>query len=646
MRTITATLLQAASAWGGVASVAAQLRDRRVRWQVHRDDAGNAYPCDSAADGNAILRVVNRGGLIQTARVGDPQEIAAWTAWTTQVSTGVDAAGDVAVCNVEAGHSRLFYVTLSGGLACRESADGGGSWPTSATVATPGANAPTLAASREAVFWSDRNAPVRVWRKPWAGGSWTEGASWAALGAPQLVFGIGAGWNPTTGLYHVLCAADGGLFRGAYDPTANTWSAAVRLYPGSDGRAPSSSSIRLPRVLWVDGVYWCTWREQIDPVHFSLTQALAVTSCDWEHFGSEVAVQILGGPATGRAAVVYAPGEDTIYLADERSSVRTAAHPQVSAALDLAVTAYRRRTSASGSLLEVEAFGALDGAAPQSPLLAEVLLVRGYRTSSGDERVALDPHYLVEARVETGLGAGDRLILRALDGWGLLGLGRPGVALTYAGQSVRWLLAELCARAGLAYGDDGSAGLGYVVPLFQVQPHQSADSAVRTLLALAGAVARFDETGALYATALGASAPDPCMALGEKGEVRRATKHRALYEATAWSVVGDSAGAAVELALCSMEIGARLRAGVEEHRLNTVAQAALYRDYRAAMAQVEASGRTLELPVRPDLELWDWAQPYAAGGSAPVGLPGRVVGLRERFDAARGVYEGTVEVGG
>ncbi|MHB1296683.1 MAG: hypothetical protein ACYC4R_17030 [Anaerolineae bacterium] len=645
MRAISTTLLEAARSWRGVPSVALQLRDRRVRWQVHRADAGAAYPCDSVADGNAILRVVNHAGIIQTARVSEPQNLPDWVLWTTCASADVDSVSDVAIANLGAGRSRLFYTTLGGALACRESADGGLTWPAAATVATPGGLAPTLAASHEAVFWSDRNAPVRVWLEPWGGSAWTAGTAWTALGSPQQVFGVGAAWNPVSGRYHVLCAADGGLFRGTYDPTTDAWSAPVRLYPGSAGHSPSSASVRLPRVLWVDGVYWCTWREQIDPLHYSHTQALALSSTDWEHFGGEVAVQILGGPACGRAAVAYAAAQDAIYLADERSSVWAAAHP-AAADLDLHVTAYRRNTSASGSLLEVEAYGALEGAAPQSPLLSEVILSRGYRTAAGHERVALDPHYLIETRIRTGLGAGDRLVLRALDGWGLLARWRSGVTLTFAGQSVRWLLAEFCARAGLAYCDDGSSGLSYQVPTFQVQPYQSAASAVRALLALAGAVARFDAAGALYATLLPAPAADPCVELGQAGEVRRATAGRVLYSATAWSVVGDAAGAGVELADCSMEIGVRLRAGLEERRLNTSAQAALYRDYCATMARLEARGHTLELPLRPDLELWDWARPYEAGASQPSGGPGRAQSLRERYDAARSLYESTVELGG
>ena len=288
--------------------------------------------------------------------------------------------------------------------------------------------------------------------------------------------------------------------------------------------------------------------------------------------------------------------------------------------------------------------------------LASLILERGYVTwsppgSSGDgaERVALDPHYLVSATLtegpRSGRGQGGKLILEAVDGWGLLALWHPGEPLTWTNRAVAWLLKEICARVGLDYADCGASSFSYTPATFTLLPTQSGAEAVRELLKLAGGVGWFQEDGAFYAVELYSYDPLDRVEIGAEGEVLQGAYGLRAYKGTSFRVYGQGAASASELGAESMELGLRLMRSHEDYRLTTADSTQALQDYLWTRGRISGRKELLTIPLRPEVELWDIAQlTVNAEIIPPSDCLRRVVGIGEEYDAGRGRYVTRVEM--
>jgi hypothetical protein len=260
--------------------------------------------------------------------------------------------------------------------------------------------------------------------------------------------------------------------------------------------------------------------------------------------------------------------------------------------------------------------------------------------------VALDPHFLVGAILTEGRGGG-RLILEAVDGWGLLAMWHPGEPLTWTSRSVGWLLKEVCARVGLDYADCGASSFSYAPATFTILPSQSGAVAVGELLRLAGGVGWFLEEGTFYAVELYGYDSLERVEIGAEGEVLQGAYGLRAYRGTSFRVYGQGAASASELGAESMALGLRLMRSHEDYHLATAASTQALQNYLWTRGRISGRKEVVTIPLRPEIELWDIAQlTVNAEIVPPSDCLRRVAGIEEEYDAGRGRYVTRVEMEG
>lgn len=654
MQTISASLLAAATRWGSRPVVSLDVRDERPRWKALLAGSASGQVSQVVVALSYLLRVrVNAAGLA-AARVFQPELAGAeWTTWTTQHTLPL-AASDVAV-TVVGGYAastncRAFFLQADGGIASlmvSESASGFGTPVGSASLVKGGlSQAGWLAAADECAFYGAAGSELRVWRKPWSGGAWAEGSAWP-LGVMGACYGIAACWDPAAARAVVLAASDGAVRAALYDPAADAWSGAIQLAPGGNAAPGVGSSCRLPSVCYAGDRVVAAWVEALDVTSLR-TQAVSCEAVVYPHFGGETALDLRGGATLGRPNLAYWWSTSRVYAADEGSACyRERYTPSAGAALrveGLEPAGYRMRCDAAGSRLAVrlpnpdgryDQLGAAGSACEAIKPLSTLLIGRGYITDSGAQSLALAPHYLLSARLLEG-EAGGWLELEAGDGRALLAAWQAGEALSWQNRAIRWLLRELCARAGLGYSDGGETALGYTLARYTLGLGSSAWEGIRGLLRLAGCAARMTAAGLTALPVAGWSQTEAAQ-LGANGELRQAAYITGLPGATARLVYGAGAEGWAEDAAGAMALGARVLRAYADARITSSAWAALTASADLALDRLSARCARVVLPLRPELELWD---PVLLNGQA-----WRVTGIEERWDAAAGRFETALDLG-
>jgi len=652
MRTISSTLLAAARSLQGKPSVTARISDRRLRWSLLHWEDGSSRWTAMVAEGSTIHRVRSDGsGNIQTATVTDPAIQAQWSTWTTRTSEGL-ADSDVGI-SLAGSTLRIVYVKSGYDVRIMTSGDSGATWSAPETIVGGLGGAPYIATANGAVFVLT-GGQVRVYTRP--AGSWVLQSTLTTLtlASPQ---GVAACYDSAGGKYRVVIAGDGKVHVATCDATTYAWDTPLQIAPGGTGAAASASALRGPSACW-GGPTWppdptwppyiVTWIDDFAGSPATWTQPVALRSGDWVHLGDEVALNIWADTER-RAALAYVSSTRTLYAANEKCICQASTYDSEDSAQnlsDLPILAYERKTDEGGSRLRVEVLNA-GGAYDQLPSciqpLASLILERGYITSAGAERVALDPHYLVSATLSEGRDGG-RLILEGVDGCGLLALWHPGEPLTWVNRSLGWLLKEVCARVGLAYADNGASSFSYAPATFTILPTQSGAEAVRELLKLAGGVGWFLEDGTFYAVELYGYDPLERVEIGAEGEVLQGAYGLRTYQGTSFRVYGQGAASASELGAESMTLGLRLMRSHEDYRLTTADSTQALQDYLWTRGRISGRKELLTIPLRPEVELWDIAQLTV---NEEIISPGdnlrRVVGIAEDF-VARGKYVTRVEM--
>ncbi len=366
----------------------------------------------------------------------------------------------------------------------------------------------------------------------------------------------------------------------------------------------------------------------------------------------------------GLAAQAYDAAAGVVYAANERCAARHAVYCGSSAHRlpDLPVIRYRRTTNESGSRLRVEVpnpAGAYDGlgreGTPGEPVrpLSAIIVRRGYVTPLGAESVALEPHYIVAARVVQGVrthptgGEIGRMVIDAVDGWGLLDLWRPQEPLTWDGATIAWLLDELCTRVGLRFTSDDVA-YQRAVSRFTMAATATAAEACRRLVGLAGGMARFEADGAMRGLTLAGHAPAPGD-VGLGGEITYGAFGPGLPNGTSFRVYGDPASGAAtagEVSYLSMGLGLRMHVHHTDYGLADAAMAITVRDALWLRAHMAQRCERVTVPLRLELELWDRVRLHPSGSAI---LPGdrerRLIAIAEEWDASRGRYMSRLTLG-
>jgi len=666
MRSMTDTLRAAALSWGSEPSLAVDVRDKRLRWSSTRWDDGSQCWIDQVADGDTIHRGLTDGsGNVKHAKVTDPSTSSQWTDWETLRSDAINNS-DLAVARLDSDKIRIYYVKDAGSstwdIVYVETSDGGENWSTPSNAATgingapagEDAEPPRLAAAYQYLFYTE-GGQVIARSIPW-GGSPASPSTWTALGTLEERQGLGATYNGSTGLCYLVVAGAGttesastcGITIGTYTPSGPSWSSPLQIAPGGTGSASSDSALSSPSALYADGLYLVAWIDCFEGDSSEWTQPVVLSSDDWEHFGNEVALSIWASTYR-RVALAYIASSKSVYAANERIACQTtmySADDDSRNLTGLTPASYRRHTDEDGSRLHLEilnvdgAYDTIDQREEDAECirpLSTVVLNRGYATSDGQERIALDPHYIVRASITQGLQQG-RLVIDAVDGWGLLRMWRPNETLTWAKRTIRWLLTEICARVGLVFSGSAQTSFDYQVPTFTVHPSQDGAQMAHRLLFLAGAVAFFDMEGQMKAYQLygyGPSYDD----IGANDEILQGAYGPTVPSGTSFRVYGDEAGAAGETSWISMDLGLRLNVNRQDYRLTTDTAAQVVQQYDWTRARMSCRREGVTIPMRPDLELWDRVRLFPSGDVVPPSdCMRRVVTIGEEWDGEKGRY--------
>ncbi|GAB4405458.1 MAG: hypothetical protein Kow00123_17710 [Anaerolineales bacterium] len=632
------TLRAAVKASGHVPFARLSIRDRQLRWSaVHGDGAESQRQTALAvASGGAWVRArLGEGGAFQVQRLADPADPDAWEQWDTLLASG--AVHDVAV-SAEGNLARAFCIVAESGVwrvKVWTSDDGGGSWGGPAVAAESSSAITSLASpAPDAVAWT-AGGMLRL--SLWDGAAWGEVAAWSA-GAVQADYGIACARRD--GVYRFLQAgllAEGAYLR-AVSWDGNGWSEGHVVVPTG---LPADTLIpRWPSLAWVGDRYLAAY---LDTFAGSLTYQTPTVrfSWDFEHWSYPCALNLNSdGPTRANVAL----DTDRAVAAMENSA--------------LAAPLGRGLEGFAGILraerVEAEGYGSLrlllrgDEALDCAPLLpyAEAVLALGYRTAVGYESVETAPMYVTavhRARGESRPGA--EVIVHARDGWGLLAQGQALTTEAWEGVSLGWMLAEALMRAaGLRLLTDGAPVWQTTLERFAIPRGTRGDAVVRQLLRHAGARARWDADGSLYAFLPTAQPWGVDWAFD--AEVLRARHGVAAAGVTLARVAGQypALGQAQDVRAAQQQ-GRTLGAVMDDGYLTTSAQCAEAAAALVARGTVHALRGMLTTAIVPGLQALD----RVTVDDPTLGLAAverRVVSVRTVCDALRGVWQQTVEVEG
>lgn len=640
MQPITATLLQAASAWQGEPIVEAVVEDRRIRWRILHDwPAGpDAGPLAQHNNGSITLRVVaDDVGQLWVARVWDHAAPEEWEDWTL-IASDAHPSCDVALGWIAPATWLLAYEGVAGGQAMvRISTDNGLTWPGPTLLHTAG-QAPWLAAWGPWVFvLADQLHAYR-----WAGATWEGPHTLPGIATPEP-WGVAAHYASDAQRARILYSAGGRLYSVALDTGGPTpiYTTPRALAPGGDQVGAAPARVILPSLTSVaDLGMVATWVERHtgELTGWGLPVSAVARDAEAEHWGQlcplaepQVSAQRWSLAYAGQTKMLYAGNRRRVvsaplFDADLRAWMRLG---------PVAALAYRR--TAQGHQPGDLAVELLDphlayrnpgddaSAASAVKPLAAVRVRRGYRTAAGPETLDTPNYYITEATLSEGQGAGV-LRIQAVDAFGLLALWRPVESLEWFGRTVGWLLEEICARVGLRVVAQDAPGLADTLPQMSLHPHQSALAAVQALLRLGRAVARPAADDTLWVTAY-PPAPGAQPEIGAAGEVREATYGCANYASTHVRVASEAqaAYAEIESVIASQAMGLRLSQAIEDNRVASQAMAAGVAEHTLRLAMLAGRADEAAIPLRPDLEMWDTVTLCADPAAIPEGAAARVI---------------------
>lgn len=613
------------------------VRDQQFRWaSIHGDGDESACQTALALSGSAWVRVrLGPGGSVQAQRITDPTDPDQWLAWETLRESG--AVSDVAV-SAEGNLARAFAIVSESGtwsVLAWTSSDGGATWGSPVTVVQSSDLVTSIASPKpDAVAW----VACGILRLAlWDGQAWGVAATWSA-GQVTEDYGIAAAWRD--GVYRFLAA--GLLDDGAY-LRAVTWDGAAWSEPGvlvPTGRPAETLVPRWPSLAWAGDRWLAAFLDTFDGSLTYQTPSIR-WSWDFDHWSVPCALNLNSDGPT-RANLLAEPGR--VVAAMEVSALAAATGGALTEYAHV-LRAERREEEGYGSLLlDLHDDGTLAGA----PLLpyAEAVLRLGCHTEAGAEGVDTAPLYITSVhRVRGESRPGVETIVRATDGWGLLHAWQAVTTHTWTDVTLGWMLAELLMRAaGLRLQTDDSAAWDIPLSRFSVARGTHGDTAVRTLLRRAGARARWDADGAMYAFVAAGQPWSPDWTYDV--EILRARCGVAAAGVTLARVAGlyPAVGQAQDVR-AAQEQGRTLGTAVTDDYLTTSAQCADAAAALVGQGTARALRDRLTSAIVPGLQALD----QVVVDDAALGMDGaerRVVSVRTVCDALRGTWEQTVELEG
>jgi hypothetical protein len=617
-------------------------------------------------------------GSLQVQRITDPAQAGQWTAWTTLPGAAgvLFQDGGCAVSN-SGGLLRAFAQRGRGGnqLWCWTSSDNGISWSGPAAVVTPPANGLVKglasAGNNDVFFLYDVVGGEALGCSFFSGGSWSALTSWTL---PPLVGGAGLAAVFAGSLYTLIYSDGYTLSSCTFNPTNAQWSAGSPVAPATGGAIARLA----PRISFADGLYtlacieadagtltgavysYPRLRQSADLVHWSNGTILPDLTCTY----GAVAFK-LAAPNSGSTGPRY-------YVVTMPTVVSAAAGQGSNAqqVLDLsgAVLAYRRRER-PGAAARLEVLLDNSGGAYNAlvttpgnyqPLGAgsSLTLSEGYLSGTppappSAQTVTVGVYYLAQLHFLRSPQE-NRLLLIAFDRTHNLDLS-PRYQNTYTNQTLGFLIAEVCARAGLfSISLPATAQIAQVIPSFVIHAGRPYRAALDELCTTYGLVYFLDQNEVLQFREL--SANDAAV-WSYQPEIELVSFGSGEQRANHIIVSGKPPGGGAPQALTTAEvydsahlqlIGSERVLHHSDHKLITTAQCAQKAAFLLAQEQRAASSHSVIVPLNPALQLFEaitLIDSNAPGGSGQA-LTCRICALTARYEAEQGLAELQLELEG
>lgn len=451
------------------------------------------------ASDNSIIRVqVTRGGSglvsnFQVQRITDPTQAAQWASWTTLSGSAglMFQDGGCAVSN-SGGTLHAFAQRITGGnnLWVWTSTNNGISWSGPVSVLTPPGNALlkgiSSAGNNDVFFLYDVSGGDSVGCSFFSAGAWSALTTWSF---PAITYGGGLAIVWSGSIYTVVYSDEFSLSSCVFDPASNVWSGNTTFVPSTSTAIGRTA----PRLSLADGIYTLTCiesdsglltgsvysyprlRQSVDLLHWSNGLLVHDLSCSY----GAVAFK-LPTPNTGSAGSrYYLAALPAIYSAPAFQSSNPVQYLDVSAS----VLSYQRfERSGHPARLEVlldnaqGVYNALvtaysSGNYHPIGLNASLMLSEGYKTGTPpvtNDVVKVGVYHLEQIHFVRS-PQDNALLLVGLDVSRNLDL-IVRYQNTYANQTLRYLVNEVCARSGLfSVVTPGTTQMSQIVPSFVLQ---------------------------------------------------------------------------------------------------------------------------------------------------------------------------------
>ncbi|GCE28807.1 hypothetical protein KDA_42910 [Dictyobacter alpinus] len=507
-RVVSPALTASIQASTRVPAIAVSIEDHILHYQSYQtpNAADGWHDACLASDGSIVRVRLTRGSnmyaqSLQWQRITDPSNASQWTVWTTLGGASTTCFGDggCAISNNN-GVLRAFVQQGSGSgvLWTWSSSDNGQHWSaTPGTVLTPPSNATLLgmgsAGNNDIFFLYQLSSGVLT------GCSFFSGSSWSALRTTTLSAlsygaGLSAYWD---GQSYWLVFSDGTtLYQSSYTPATTNWQGYPVIVPAS-----GNAILRRAPCLRYDtstGRYNLTC---IEADSGSLTGAVYSyprlrQSADLKHWSQGSILHSISAQY-GTCFLSLPTGNLLISMSSIRRAESYSQSSQRYQDCSAAVISYRREEQlGQPGTLELELDnnqGALMAALSQSGSTrpigpnCSVVVREGYHTGNPPgvgETVRVGTYRIESIELRRTAGT-SRLRLLCRDLTRQLDLINR-FQLTYVGQTLGWLLSEVCARAGLFAPvlPGASSQISQSVPFFVLPAGSSYRTALNELCQL------------------------------------------------------------------------------------------------------------------------------------------------------------------
>ncbi len=497
MRLLSTSLTAAVVAPTRVPTVALTIEDHIQHFATYQSPNGTDAYHDAclAADGSLVRVQVTRGGnplqqSFRWQRVSDPTQASQWLSWTTfsGASTNCFQDGLCAVAQQPGGTLRAFVLSGTGSnLWTWSSSTNGASWSGSSTtvLTIPSSGLVkgiTSAGNNDVFFLYDVVGGEAIGYSFFSGGSWSTLRTWT-LAPLSGASGLGVYW--TGSIYNIVYSDGYSLKQCTFNPGSLVWTALPDIAP-----VTTTAIARVSPRLTYDAstaLYTLTCIEADSGLLTGSTYSYPRIrqSADLQHWSNGFVAHDIS--AFYGTVLVQRPN-DASYLISmptiQRSPNYNAANPAHYLDSSGALLSYIRAESANRpSRIELELDNTngqlstkVGGASTYQPinLNTSLVLSEGYKTGTA---------YNTIERVKTGTYRINQIVfLRSpqqnrlrLIGYDLSRnldlLNR--YQISYSGQTVAWLVTEVCARAGLfSPSVPATSATGQIIATFVLQAGQ------------------------------------------------------------------------------------------------------------------------------------------------------------------------------